>query len=96
MNITPVMIDGVEIQQDFARQIVKIEVSRIFKYQEHSGRANASTRNEAERADAKMLNDIGNWIESSKEHNYIKALQDLVGGLQFDLKCAYKAASYIL
>ena len=32
-NLTPVTIDGVPFDQDYAEPIQKIEVSRVFKYQ---------------------------------------------------------------
>ena len=75
---------------------MRIEVSRVFMYQEHSGAMKAGSKREADKADDKFLAEISHWIDTCKEHAFIMDLHNVAGTLHFDVKSAYKAACYIL
>lgn len=99
-NLTPVTIDGIEVDQDFNAPICKIEVSRVFKYQGavtpelilQRGPHLAPTPVEL----AKKQSQIIEWIDQMKDSPLIQQLTNEAGTISYDFKRAYKAAWFIL
>ena len=61
IQLTPITIDGIDVNKDFAKPVQKIEVSRVFRYQEQQSKERQNLNESA--VSQKHTLKVADWIE---------------------------------